>query len=321
MIKKLDELNLIDNFLFEALAGNPSLGAAFACKLVEIILRRIPEKVQIVAQRSYPGSNPQLHGARLDVYLEEEPAAGKDEAPWSYDIEPEKNSTELSVASLPKRVRFYHAKIDSRSLKTGDGYHKLKNVAVILIMPFDPFGLDRMVYTVRSRCVEEPDMPYDDGAFTMFLYTKGQKGIPSLELQQFLTYFEHTTIDNACNRDLQELHRMVSIVRTDEEVELAYMKIYEREEMIREEGYGRGLTQGLTQGLAQGRSEGSVLHLLQMIIKKISKGKNMETIAEELEEDRETIERLFMLVRENPDKTADELLSIETNCGYGAKGS
>lgn len=66
---------------------------------------------------------------------------------------------------------------------------------------------------------------------------------------------------------------MVSAVRTDEEVELAYMKIYEREEMIREEGYGRGLTQGLTQGLVQGRSEGSMLHLLQMIIKKISKGK------------------------------------------------
>lgn len=309
MVKKLDELNLIDNFLFEALAGNPELGAAFGRKLVEIILHRIPEKVQIVAQRSYPGSNPQLHGARLDVYLEEESAVGKDEAPWSYDIEPEKSRTELSVRSLPKRVRFYHAKIDSKGLKAGDGYHKLRNVAVILIMPFDPFGLDRMVYTVCSQCVEEPDMPYDDGAFTMFLYTKGKKGIPSVELQQFLTYFEHTTQSNACNRDLQALHRMVSAVRTDEEVELAYMKIYEREEMIREEGYGRGLTQGLVQG----RSEGSMLHLLQMMIKKISKGKNIETITEELEEDSETINRLFTLVREHPDKTAEELLSIETN--------
>ncbi|MDE7045979.1 MAG: hypothetical protein K2O97_13420, partial [Acetatifactor sp.] len=151
--------------------------------------------------------------------------------------------------------------------------------------------------------------PYDDGAFTMFLYTKGKKGIPSVELQQFLTYFEHTTQSNACNRDLQALHRMVSAVRTDEEVELAYMKIYEREEMIREEGYGRGLTQGLVQG----RSEGSMLHLLQMMIKKISKGKNIETITEELEEDSETINRLFTLVREHPDKTAEELLSIETN--------
>ncbi|MDE6924629.1 MAG: Rpn family recombination-promoting nuclease/putative transposase [Acetatifactor sp.] len=309
MVKKLDELNLIDNFLFEALAGNPELGAAFGRKLVKIILHRIPEKVQIVAQRSYPGSNPQLHGARLDVYLEEESAVGKDEAPWSYDIEPEKSRTELSVRSLPKRVRFYHAKIDSKGLKAGDGYHKLRNVAVILIMPFDPFGLDRMVYTVCSQCVEEPDMPYDDGAFTMFLYTKGKKGIPSVELQQFLTYFEHTTQSNACNRDLQALHRMVSAVRTDEEVELAYMKIYEREEMIREEGYGRGLTQGLVQG----RSEGSMLHLLQMMIKKISKGKNIETITEELEEDSETINRLFTLVREHPDKTAEELLSIETN--------
>lgn len=198
MAKKLEELNLIDNFLFEALASHPKIGAAFGRKLVEIILQRSPEKVKVVVQRTYPGSNPQMHGARLDVYLEE-PAATQENAPWSYDIEPEKDNKIQAVRSLPKRVRFYHAKIDAKGLKAGDSYHKLKNVAVILIMPFDPFGMDRMVYTIRNTCVEEPNMPYDDGAFTMFLYTKGQKGIPSVELKQFLTYFKQTTEHNAAS--------------------------------------------------------------------------------------------------------------------------
>lgn len=143
-------------------------------KLVEIILHRSPEKVKVVAQHTYPGSNPQMHGARLDVYLEESAAPGVNVS-WSYDIEPEKDNKHTAVRSLPKRVRFYHAKIDAKGLKAGDNYHKLKNVAVIMIMPFDPFGMDRMVYTIRNICVEEPGMPYDDGAFTVFLYTKGNR--------------------------------------------------------------------------------------------------------------------------------------------------
>lgn len=300
MVRKLEELNLIDNFLFEALAGHPELGAVFGRKLVEIILHRSPEKVHVVAQRTYSGSNPQLHGARLDVYLEESSDSGEN-VPWSYDIEPEKDNKPLAVYSLPKRVRFYHAKIDAKGLKAGEGYHKLNNVAIILIMPYDPFGWDRMVYTIRNTCVEEPEMPYDDGAFTMFLYTKGQKGIPSAELQQFLTYFEQTTADNACNEDLAELHEMVSQVRMDEEVELEYMKIFEREEMIREEG------------LAQGHTEGSMLHLIQLIIKKAAKGKPLDRIAEELEEDTASIAFLYDLVIQNPGRTAAELLRY-VNC-------
>lgn len=304
MVNKLEELNLIDNFLFEALASHPEIGAAFGHKLVEIILHRSPEKVKVVAQRTYPGDNPQLHGARLDVYLEESAVSGENVS-WSYDIEPEKDSKPMAIRSLPKRVRFYHAKIDAKGLKAGDSYHKLKNVAVIMIMPFDPFGMDRMVYTIRNTCVEEPGMPYDDGAFTVFLYTKGKKEIPSVELKQFLTYFEQTTVENACNRDLAELHEMVSRVRMDEEVEIEYMKIFEREEMIREEG--------VEQGIVQGQSEGSMLQLLRQITKKVAKGKSPEIIAAELEEDAASIAPLYDLIKKNPDKSVKELLTLIGN--------
>lgn len=80
------------------------------------------------------------------------------------------------VRKLKELNWFYHAKIDAKGLKAGEGYHKLNNVAIILIMSLDPFEWDRMVYTIRNTCVEEPEMPYDNGAFTMFLYTKGKRG-------------------------------------------------------------------------------------------------------------------------------------------------
>lgn len=83
-------------------------------------------------------------------------------------------------------MRFYHGKIAARSLSSGTDYDSLKNVVIIMILPFDPFGLDRMVYTVKNKCMEVPEMKYEDGASTLFLYTKGTIGIPSEAVRQLL---------------------------------------------------------------------------------------------------------------------------------------
>lgn len=66
----------------------------------------------------------------------------------------------------------------------------------------------------------------------------------------------------------------------------------EREEAT-EEGWKRGLEQGLAQGLEQGLEQGT----LDLIRKKIAKGKSMELIAEELEETPETIQPLYERVK------------------------
>ncbi len=55
-----------------------------------------------------------------------------------------------------------------------------------MIMPFDPFGYDHMIYTIRNTCLEVPELPYDDGARTLFLYTKGKLGNPSNGLRELL---------------------------------------------------------------------------------------------------------------------------------------
>ena len=48
------------------------------------------------------------------------------------------------------------------------------NVWVIFITSFDPFSKNRMVYTIRNLCEEDPEMEYDDGARTIFLNVKGE---------------------------------------------------------------------------------------------------------------------------------------------------
>ena len=235
--RTLKELNLLDDFLFGSMVTYPGIGEEFSRELLRIIFQKEFGKLIVVPQKVYYGSDTDKHGTRLDVYLEEDVSA-LSYLPTAtiYDIEPDQNDDNESILALPRRVRFYHAKIDGRSLKSGESYRVLKNVIIIMIMPYDPFQLDRMVYTIQNRCIEEPDMPYDDGATTLFLYTKGTKGNPSMELQQLLHYMEHTQDSYATNEYLKKIQRMVDIVKQDEEVSLEYMKIFEREEMLINQG-------------------------------------------------------------------------------------
>lgn len=53
-----------------------------------------------------------------------------------------------------------------------------------------------MVYTVKSRCVEDNTVSYEDGAVKLFLYTKGKEGNPSQNLIDMLKYIEKSTAEN-----------------------------------------------------------------------------------------------------------------------------
>ena len=128
-------------------------------------------------------------------------------------------------------------------------YSALRNVVVIFITTYDPFGLNRMVYTISNKCEEVPEMPYDDGAKTLFLYTKGTEGNPPEALKQLLHYMEDTCAENAVTPELRELHEMVTQVKCDKEVGLAYMKAYELEQRL----------------LRQGRAEGTVDTLVELV--------------------------------------------------------
>ena len=232
-MKRLEEMNLVDDFLVNSLTSHKIYGEESSRYILECILHRKIGKLTVVPQRFWGGENTEDHGVRLDVYLDEEDGE-------IFDIEPDKNDGEDDIASLPRRVRFYHAKIDAGNLAAGEDYSKLRNVIVIFITTYDPFGRERMVYTIQNGCVEEPDMPYEDGAKTLFLYTKGTKGNPPEELCQLLRYMENSIVENAKTEGLGELHKMVTAVKCDGEVGFAYMKSFEREQRIRAEGKAEG---------------------------------------------------------------------------------
>lgn len=294
-MKKLEELDLLDDFLFGKLMSDPVLGEEFGRELLWIIFGKRFDKLEVVPQKVYYGSDTDLHGTRMDVYLEEmvdvpfetedsrEMIEQSGEANTVFDLEAEQMTKKKYRLILPKRVRFYHAKIDATSLKSGDSYGKLKNVIVVMIMPFDPFDRNRMVYTIANGCKEEPDMEYDDGARTLFLYTDGTKGNPPEELKQLMRYMKCSTEINAVNESLARIHRMVEKVKQSEEVSLEYMKICEKEEMLREEGREEGREIGKEIGI----------RLAKQVIRMDQSGVSREEIAKKCEITIEDVDQIL----------------------------
>ena len=114
---------------------------------------------------------------------------------------------------------------------------------------------------------------------------------------------------NAKDADLMAIHQMVQKVKHDREVSLEYMKIFERERLIREDGYASGKEDGYASGkedgYVSGKEAGKEAELVEIIRRKQQKGLSADDIAEWLELDKEYVEKVMKLLEENPD--ADDM--------------
>lgn len=244
-MKKLEELNLLDNFLFQEVACSREYGEEFCRMLLETILNRKIGRLKVDVEKTYPGMIPENHGIRLDAMI------GSD-ANEIFDLEP--NIYEMEDPA--KRGRFYHSVIAQRNLKKGESYQNLPEVYVIFILPYDPFGKGRMMYTMETACKEIPDLPYADGQHTIFLYTKGKEQ-SSMELKNMLHYMQETKEENVDSGMLRRMSEMVKDIKRSKEVGDRYMISWELYmEDARKDAERQGLRAGMKAGMKAGMEKG-----------------------------------------------------------------
>lgn len=260
--RPLSELNLMDDFLFQEMLAQEDIGEEFCRILLRTILGKPIQKVHVLPQKNLFGADTNKHGIRMDAYIESfsyESGDAQDREnqaafPDIYDVEPNRH---YDKHTLPKRVRYYHGLIDTQILNVGSAYTDMQNVIIIImILPYDPFGKNRMRYTIQNQCMEDSSVPYDDGVKKIFLYTKGTEGNPSQELQDMLKYIETTIEENVTNKDIEAIHQLVEKVKLRKEVGIRYMKSWELEQIYRSEAKEEGLTEGRKEGLAEGLEQG-----------------------------------------------------------------
>ena len=221
--RKISELNLINGFLFNALLSHEIYGPRTAHIILSTVIGRNVQIRKLETEKIILSADTDRHGIRLDAYVEE---AQTDVSQGDYfDIEPENKRDKKQL--LPKRSRYYHSCMDRKILKVNELYDKLPNTWVIFITSFDPFGEERMVYTIKNRCVELPDMDYDDGATTLFLNVTGKSEDVSQDLKELLVYIRNTTSENAVNPKLKEIQEGIDYIKAEPSVREAYMTLGE----------------------------------------------------------------------------------------------
>ena len=231
--RSLEDLNVIDDFLMNAAASEPEGGAEFCRLLLSTLLERKIGKVQVNVQKMIPAYTPGLRGIRMDVEVVEEMGP----VLHVYDIEP--CMYETKTENLAKHNRFYQGRIDGRYLQSGEwDFSKLPNLYVIMILPYDPFGKDYMMYQIQNRCREVPELDYPDGLMYIYFNTRGTKG-GSPEIRKMLDYLQKSTAENVTGETLQKIHQHVVKVKEQPEVREEYMLLeekmyYERKAAARE---------------------------------------------------------------------------------------
>ena len=121
--KSLEELNLLDKFLFDEAMDDPENVKT----MLDIILSQNTNLKQLPQTEKEQRTSTDNRQIRLDVYA-------IDEDDVIYEVEAQKENTH----NLPKRSRLYQGIIDSKLLPPGVvDFNLLNEVLIVMITPFD----------------------------------------------------------------------------------------------------------------------------------------------------------------------------------------
>lgn len=258
-VKKYEELTIIDDFMFGKVMRNPK----HCKKLLEIILDVKIRKIIFIDDQQTVNPDYRAKSIRIDVYVE-------DDADTVYTVEMQARNT----GELPVRSRYYQSVVDINLIEKGLDYEQLKKSYVIFICTFDLFRRGRHIYHFENLCREDPTVRLEDGTEKIFLNTKGTMDDVDGELRSLLDYFESLVPQDAFTGELDEA---VAVARIHKEWGQEYMKL----ELM------------MMDSRREGRAEGETIKLIEQICRKIVKGKTIEEIASELEENTEVVGTIY----------------------------
>lgn len=258
-ITKLEQMNLVDQFLFNEVIKYQDAFEA----VISILLEKDVHLLSSAETEKEFRISPELRSTRLD-------SVGVDVNHKVYMVEMQKRNT----GNLRRRSRLYQGHVDISLLEPGSvDFNRLKDVCQIMVTPFDLFGRKLYRYTFIGVCIECPDLKIEDGAWRVFINTKGKNHEKfSQEFLDFMEYIMHSTAECAertASERIKLIHQRVTEVKNSEKTGVKAMQLWEAFVIEREEG----------------REE----LLIELICRKLRKGKEPEKIADDLEEEVDTI--------------------------------
>ena len=280
-----EEIGLSNDFIFGKVMSDPEL-----CKeLLERILPGIEiDHIEYPELQKPIKEDVDARSVRLDVYV-------KDGKNTVYDIEMQK----VNTRELPKRSRYYQGMMDLQLIDNGQPYKKLNQSYVIFICLEDVFGKNRHIYTFENICREDPEIKLRDGAIKIFLNAKSNLNDVSSELRAFLDYLGGKKSEDEY---VQKLEKAVREAKRNRKWRHEYMTLLMRDQENQEIGEERGRREGRLEGRREGQLEGELRKLVSQIRKKQLRGYQKEQIADLLEEDIQTVEKIIRMISAHPEE-------------------
>lgn len=116
---------------------------------------------------------------------------------------------------------------------------------------YDPFGQNRMLYTVQNFVAEDTQIVYNDGVKKLFLYTGGELG-GNENLKNLLHYFSKSDEENVVDPELLQLHSIVESARSNQKVGEQYMTLQDYIDCEVAEGVEKGIAEAVDAAVADG---------------------------------------------------------------------
>ena len=232
--EKWESITLANDIMFFLVMQDEEL-------LLELVRRILPE---LDIDHIVPQTQKQLEvgadakGVRFDVFL-------RDDIGRAITVEMQIKNYRY----LPKRMRYYASMGDIGILGKSESYANLPEAYVILICPFDYYGLGRHKYTFRRICLEQNDLEMDDGVTCIVLNASGTENDVDIKLRAFLDYLVGIKSEDEY---IEKLDNAVSRGRMNWKWRRCFMTLEQRD--LESRLIGR--EEGLEEGLKAGREEG-----------------------------------------------------------------
>ena len=231
--KPFEELTFADDLMFCKVMEHESLCRPF----LEMLFSAQIDKITYLSSQNTVTTNLGAKTVRLDVLV-------KDKDGTSYDIEMQVGNE----YNIPKRMRYYQAVLDVAFLDKGYSYKALNNSIIIFVCLFDPIGNDRAVYTFENICIEDKNIPLQDGTKKIILNSKAFKRADNQELQGFLQYVK---TGKATTDFTRRIEQMIQTVKRNELARKEYHILPAALMDAMDEGLERGKSLGLAEGSRQ----------------------------------------------------------------------
>ena len=211
-----------------------------------------------------------------------------------------------------ERSLLYNCRMFTEGFKKGEPYWKLSPCIHVGILNFNMMKSPGYYHKVTLRDEKTNELYSRKFQFHMIELkkTKTAKGKarkhPLYRWARLIaaTTWEEVAQESAGNRYMERIQEEMVKMSQDERDRYLYL----REEMAASDRVSQ-----LQSAENRGVRAGKLLNQISMIQKKVKKNKNLEQIADELEESATKIRPIYDQVKQHPDKTAEEIYNLINN--------